>query len=83
MLIEGNAHAYVFASKGCKKWDTCAPEGVLLAQGGKLTDMHGSFYSYKKDVTHPNIGGVLATAPEVDHDLLLAKIPQEIKDKLK
>lgn len=22
-LLEGNAHAYVFASPGCKKWDTC------------------------------------------------------------
>lgn len=22
-LLEGNAHAYVFASAGCKKWDTC------------------------------------------------------------
>lgn len=22
-LLEGKAHAYVFASAGCKKWDTC------------------------------------------------------------
>lgn len=22
-LLEGKAHAYVFASSGCKKWDTC------------------------------------------------------------
>lgn len=22
-LLEGDAHAYVFASSGCKKWDTC------------------------------------------------------------
>ncbi|KFP02615.1 3'(2'),5'-bisphosphate nucleotidase 1, partial [Calypte anna] len=35
-LIEGKASAYVFASPGCKKWDTCAPEAILHAVGGKL-----------------------------------------------
>ena len=33
-LIEGKASAYVFASPGCKKWDTCAPEVILHAVGG-------------------------------------------------
>ncbi|XP_975068.2 3'(2'),5'-bisphosphate nucleotidase 1 [Tribolium castaneum] len=83
LLIEGKAHAYVFASKGCKKWDTCAPEAVLVATGGKLTDMHGNAYNYGKDVQHPNTGGVFATVSGLDHEGLLAKIPQEVKDKLK
>ena len=30
--LEGAA-AYVFASPGCKKWDTAAPEAVLSAAG--------------------------------------------------
>lgn len=34
-LIEGKASAYVFASPGCKKWDTCGPEAILHAVGGK------------------------------------------------
>lgn len=34
-LIEGKASAYVFASPGCKKWDTCAPEVILHAVGGE------------------------------------------------
>ena len=50
LLIEGKAHAYVFPSPGCKKWDTCAPEAVLHAMGGKLTDIHGNLYDYHKDV---------------------------------
>ena len=50
LLIEGKAHAYVFPSPGCKKWDTCAPEAVLHAMGGKLTDIHGNLYDYNKDV---------------------------------
>ena len=36
LLIEGKAHAYVFPSPGCKKWDTCAPEAILHALGGKV-----------------------------------------------
>lgn len=82
MLIEGKAHAYVFASKGCKKWDTCAPEAILTAVGGKLTDMHGAFYQYGKEVQHPNTGGVFATTRNLNHEELLEKIPQEVKDKL-
>jgi len=42
-VIEGEADAYVFASPGCKKWDTCAPEAVLCAIGGQLTDVHGKW----------------------------------------
>ena len=41
-VIEGDAHAYVFASPGTKKWDTCAPEAILVAMGGRLT---GKFYN--------------------------------------
>lgn len=50
LLMEGKCNAYVFASAGCQKWDTCAPEAVLAAIGGKLTDMAGQPYSYSKDV---------------------------------
>ena len=50
LIIEGKAHAYVFGSPGCKKWDTCAPEAVLHAIGGKLTDAHGNYYQY-----HPQV----------------------------
>ena len=41
-VIEGDAHAYVFASPGTKKWDTCAPEAVLVAMGGALTGLSHS-----------------------------------------
>lgn len=82
LLAEGKAHAYVFASKGCKKWDTCAPEAILKAVGGKLTDMHGKEYSYDKDVEFPNRGGVFATAKGVDYDYLVAKIPADVRNLL-
>lgn len=82
LLMEGKAHAYVFASKGCKKWDTCAPEAILKAIGGKLTDVHGRDYSYDKGVKYPNAGGVFATVKGLNHAALLAKIPQDVKDVL-
>lgn len=83
MLLEGRAHAYVFASKGCKKWDTCGPEAVLVASGGKLTDLHGNCYKYDEKVQHPNTGGVFATVSGINHEDLLSKIPQSVKNTLK
>lgn len=82
MLIEGQAHAYVFASKGCKKWDTCAPEALLQAVGGQLTDIHGNRIQYHKEVSHPNAGGVLATYDAAVHDTFCSLIPDEVKAKL-
>lgn len=82
LLMEGKAHAYVFASNGCKKWDTCAPEAVLKALGGCLTDIHGKEYNYDKLVQFPNSGGVFASAKGVNHVDLLGKIPQDLRDSL-
>ena len=61
LLMEGEATAYVFPSPGCKKWDTCAPEAILHAMEGKLTDMMGNQYEYHANVEHMNGEGVLAT----------------------
>jgi len=83
LLMEGRAHAYVFPSPGCKKWDTCAPEAILHAMGGKLTDMKGNKYEYHAKVAHRNSEGVLATALATDHACYLDNIPQHIKDKVK
>ncbi|MEQ2291884.1 3'(2'),5'-bisphosphate nucleotidase 1 [Ameca splendens] len=80
-LIEGKASAYVFASPGCKKWDTCAPEAILHAVGGKLTDMCGNAYRYNADVKHMNSAGVLATLR--NHDYYVSRVPQSVLQVLK
>ncbi|XP_014205797.1 3'(2'),5'-bisphosphate nucleotidase 1 [Copidosoma floridanum] len=82
LLLDGKAHAYVFASGGSKKWDTCAPEAVLHAVGGTLTDMHGDRYSYNPKISYPNKRGVLATAPGEQHSWYLTRIPDDIKQRL-
>lgn len=83
LLMEGQAHCYVFCSPGCKKWDTCAPEAILHAMGGKLTDIKGNFYEYHKDVQHVDEWGILATAKKDDHEGYLNMIPDEYKNQVK
>ncbi|KAF1376796.1 hypothetical protein PFLUV_G00215160 [Perca fluviatilis] len=80
-LVEGKASAYVFASPGCKKWDTCAPEAILHAVGGKLTDMHGNAYCYNANVKHMNSAGVLATLR--NHEYYVSRVPQSVLQALK
>ncbi|XP_030626670.1 3'(2'),5'-bisphosphate nucleotidase 1, partial [Chanos chanos] len=79
-LVEGKASAYVFASPGCKKWDTCAPEAILHAVGGKLTDIHGNAYRYEANVKHMNSAGVLATLR--DHQYYVSRVPQSVRQAL-
>ncbi|XP_037751632.1 3'(2'),5'-bisphosphate nucleotidase 1 isoform X2 [Chelonia mydas] len=79
-LIEGKASAYVFASPGCKKWDTCAPEAILHAVGGKLTDIHGNPFHYNKEVKHMNSAGVLATLKNFDY--YASRVPENVKQAL-
>lgn len=82
LLMEGKASAYVFASAGCNKWDTCAPEAILTAIGGRLTDIHGRPYPYTADAQHGNRRGVLATARAGDHAWYVDNIPQATLDVL-
>lgn len=80
--MEGEAHAYVFPSPGCKKWDTCAPEALLVAAGGALTDIHGNAIQYHAHVDHPNWGGVLAAAKKDDIASYLRQVPKKVRDVL-
>ena len=83
LLMEGQAHCYVFCSPGCKRWDTCAPEAILHAMGGKLTDIQGNFYDYQKHVNPVNEWGVLAASNAKDHEEYLSKIPDHCKAQVK
>ncbi|KAI1727818.1 inositol monophosphatase family domain-containing protein [Ditylenchus destructor] len=77
-----DAAAYVFASGGCKKWDTAAPEAILTAAGGKLTDISGRSLYYGADAQKKNTGGVLATAAWINHEEYLNAIPEAVKNSL-
>jgi len=79
--LEGAA-AYIYPSGGCKKWDTAAPEAVLTAAGGRLTDSSGKQIYYGADAEHRTQGGVIATAPWINHENIIDAIPQSVKDEL-
>ncbi|KPJ18231.1 3'(2'),5'-bisphosphate nucleotidase 1 [Papilio machaon] len=79
-LLEGIASVYLFATSGCKKWDTCAPEAVLSAAGGKLTDILGNYYKYGASEQRLNKTGVLAAVNNDLHSYALSKIPEELKE---
>ena len=78
MVLEGAADAYVYASTGTKKWDTCAAEALVMAAGGKLTDVHGSSLLYNPQ-SIMNSKGVIVTMR--GHDDLVARIPSQVKAK--
>ncbi|KAK4468259.1 hypothetical protein MN116_008102 [Schistosoma mekongi] len=80
LLLEGRGHVYVFPSHGTKKWDTCAPEAVLLASGGLLTDLIGQPYQYDINVKHENLRGILATPVADWLPAYVSCLPKEIID---
>lgn len=81
-MLEGGAAAYIFASAGTKKWDTCGPEAVLAEAGGHLSDVHGSLLAYDAGVQLLNSAGLVATAKGVTHGDYVAALPKALKDSL-
>lgn len=79
LVIEGIADAYLFASPGTKKWDTCAGDAIIKALGGKMTDIFGDPIKYGADQAYPNKTGVLAAM--TDFDFYKSKIPSNIMDR--
>ena len=59
LLCEGRAQVYV-QGRGTSLWDTCGPEAVLLAAGGRMTDVSGQPFRYNIEEVR-NLNGVIAT----------------------
>jgi len=71
------ADIYIHPSPGCKEWDLCAPEAVLTAAGGLMTDCWGNTLIYnKKDVRAHN--GLVASNGLI-HDQILATVIQIVE----
>jgi 3'(2'), 5'-bisphosphate nucleotidase len=45
-LLLGDAELYVHDGPGMKLWDTCGPEAILHAAGGRLSDLSGHAIDY-------------------------------------
>lgn len=57
-LLEQRAEVYIHPSPHTKLWDTAAPEAVLTAAGGIMTDCHGRPLVYSADVVKNRYGVV-------------------------
>lgn len=60
LICEARAHVYIHAGAKTNQWDTCAPEAILRAAGGRVTDNFGEPLEYN---THHvrNLKGIIAT----------------------
>lgn len=71
-VLQGKADVYI--ATGTCKWDSCAPEAILRAAGGHVTDRWGKQLWYHKDARHRN-DGMLATI--YDHHRYIMRPDEE------
>jgi len=58
LIALGERDLYVNPFSKCRSWDTCAPEAVLDAAGGRMTDLHGDRLCYDQESTFRPTGMV-------------------------
>lgn len=71
LIAMGLRDLYINPWPKTKAWDTCAPEAILNAAGGRLTDLFGEPIGYTGVLDHPR--GLVASNGHV-HDAVVAKI---------
>ena len=72
------ADIYIHPSPGCKEWDLCAPEAIVTAAGGTMTDCWGNNLTYnKRDVRAHN--GLVVSNGQIHEQILSSVI--EIVEK--
>ena len=60
LICDGSAHIYIHAGSKTNQWDTCAPEAILHAAGGRITDTAGQPMEYNTNHVR-NMNGIIAT----------------------
>lgn len=74
LIAEGSRDLYVYPGGQTKIWDSCAPEAILTAAGGRFTDSDGKELCYT-EMTLQNARGIVASNG-LFHDRALAAIAQ-------
>ena len=60
-MAEGTRDLYVYPGSQTKIWDSCGPEAILTAAGGKMTDSDGNALCYTNLSLHNPRGLVAST----------------------
>ena len=72
MVADARRDLYVYPGSRTKMWDTCGPEAVLTAAGGRLTDVHGDPLDYTRADLQNTTGIVASNGPL--HDLVIESL---------
>jgi 3'(2'), 5'-bisphosphate nucleotidase len=76
LVALGRADLYIHAGRPVRSWDVCAAEAVLVAAGGRLTDLDGAPLDHARaDLTLR--GGLVASSGAI-HDEALAAVREAI-----
>jgi 3'(2'), 5'-bisphosphate nucleotidase len=76
VVATGRADFYYHPSGYAKEWDSCAPQAILEAAGGVMTDIYGKPLGYLKDNVFQK-DGFLAASPRV-HKYILENAKPEL-----
>jgi|RhiMetdeSRZDD1v2_1073273.scaffolds.fasta_scaffold96132_2 3'(2'), 5'-bisphosphate nucleotidase len=80
LLAEGRAHLYLHLGAKTNQWDTCAPQAILEAAGGIMTDRSGNSLQYNTPEIR-NLHGVVASNGVIHERVIEAtqKVLAELK----
>ncbi|HEX7597622.1 MAG TPA: inositol monophosphatase family protein, partial [Polyangia bacterium] len=71
LISQGDRDLYLYPGAHTKLWDTCAPEAILIAAGGRLSDIDGRPLVYTEPELN-NLRGVVATNGPLHNHVLHA-----------
>jgi 3'(2'), 5'-bisphosphate nucleotidase len=71
-IARGEADLYVHASRGTKLWDVCAPHALLVAAGGRVSDVRGEPLVYDPRQLINTWGLLASSGPS--HDQIVAAL---------
>jgi len=79
LVAEATRDLYIYTGGRTKIWDTCGPEAVLVAAGGRVTDMFGAPLQYASANLYNGRGIVASNGPL--HAEVIARIAPHLASK--
>ncbi len=74
LIARAEADLYLHPAPGLKEWDTCAPEAILFAAGGRVTDCWGRPFLYNQPDVHRHFG-LVASNDTIHADIIARLVP--------
>jgi 3'(2'), 5'-bisphosphate nucleotidase len=74
LVAEATRDLYIYTGGRTKIWDTCGPEAILTAAGGRVTDMFGAPLEYTSAELY-NRRGIVASNGPLHAEVILRMAP--------